>query len=95
MLNCDGYVAEATGDNVFIVREGVITLRAWYPGRDHRGTVIELARKLGIGFEQLMTLYDVYNANECFLTAPQRSNPGGQGRWKGNREWAARAGRSG
>jgi len=72
MLNCDGYVAEATGDNVFIVREGALLTPPPHIGILEgitRGTVIELARKLGIPVsEQLMTLYDVYNADECFLT---------------------------
>ena len=52
MLNCDGYVAEATGDNVFIVREGALLTPPPHIGILEgitRGTVIELARKLKPG----------------------------------------------
>ncbi len=72
MLNTEGYVAEATGDNVFIIKNGVIITPPPYAGILQgitRDTVIELARESGRTVrEQLFTLYDVYTADECFLT---------------------------
>jgi len=72
MLNAQGYVAEATGDNLFIVHDGV--LRTPHPACGilkgiTRQTVIEIARDLGIPVrEDWLTLHDVYTADEAFLT---------------------------
>jgi branched-chain amino acid aminotransferase len=72
MLNAQGYVAEATGDNLFIVTDGV--LRTPHPSCGilkgiTRGTVIEIANDLGIPVvEDWLTLHDVYTADEAFLT---------------------------
>lgn len=72
MLNVEGYVAEATGDNVFLVKDGRIITPPPYAGILEgitRNTVMELARGLGITVEEtLFTLFDVYSADECFLT---------------------------
>lgn len=72
MLNIQGYVAEATGDNIFIVRNGELVTPPPYAGILEgitRNTVIDLARKMGIPVEErLFTLFDVYTADECFLT---------------------------
>jgi len=72
MLNTEGYVAEATGDNVFIVKDGVITTPPPYAGILQgitRDTVIELAKEKGYPVvERLFTLFDIYIADECFLT---------------------------
>ncbi|HET6453956.1 MAG TPA: branched-chain-amino-acid transaminase [Armatimonadota bacterium] len=72
MLNIEGYVAEGTGDNVFIVRDGGIATPPPYAGILEgitRNTVMGLARDMGISVEEkLFTLYDVYTADECFLT---------------------------
>ncbi|MBI3945116.1 MAG: branched-chain-amino-acid transaminase [Armatimonadetes bacterium] len=72
MLSCDGYVAEATGDNIFIVEKGTLATPPTHIGILEgitRSTAMGLARKVGIPVaERLMTLYDVYNADECFLT---------------------------
>lgn len=80
MLNKEGYVAEATGDNVFLVYEkkenGKNHIVMWTPPV-HAGIlegitrkkVMELARKNGFTVEEkLFTLHDVYTAKECFLT---------------------------
>ncbi len=80
MLNKEGYVAEATGDNVFLVYErkdaGEKRVEMWTPPV-HAGilegitrkNVMELARKNGYSVEEkLFTLHDVYTAKECFLT---------------------------
>jgi len=72
MLNVQGNVAEATGDNVFLVRDGELitppTSEGALPGIT-RATVIQQARALGIPFrESVITLYDCYSADESFLT---------------------------
>ncbi|MFA5088018.1 MAG: branched-chain-amino-acid transaminase [Candidatus Omnitrophota bacterium] len=70
MLDSQGYVAECTGDNLFIVKKG--TLSTPSNGRLRgitRDTVLELAAKIKIMTEErLMTRHEVYNADECFLT---------------------------
>jgi branched-chain amino acid aminotransferase len=72
MLNEQGYVAECTGDNVFVVRDGrIITppIAAGALAGVTRAVVFELARQLGIEIrEENMTRYDIYTADECFLT---------------------------
>ncbi|WP_053984684.1 branched-chain-amino-acid transaminase [Niameybacter massiliensis] len=72
MLNNDGIVAECTGDNIFIVKDNVIYTPPIHVGildGITRSTVIELARKMGyIVEEKEFTLFNVYSADECFLT---------------------------
>ena len=72
MLNVQGYVAEATGDNVFLVKDGGIVTPPPSAGILEgitRNTVIELARTKGYQLDEaLLTLVDVYWADECFLT---------------------------
>jgi branched-chain amino acid aminotransferase len=72
MLNTQGYVAEATGDNIFLIKNGEIVTPAPYAGILEgitRNTVMELARSKGyVVRETMFTLFDVYTANECFLT---------------------------
>jgi len=72
MLNQEGYVAEASGDNIFIVKDGILITPPSYTGILEgvtRNTVIELARSKGIKVkESLFTRHDIYNAAECFLT---------------------------
>ena len=72
MLNEAGYVAECTGDNVFIVKRGELLtppISAGALAGVTRETVIELARELGISVrEPELTRYDIYTADECFLT---------------------------
>ena len=72
MLNMQGNVAEATGDNIFLVANGELTTpptsEGALPGIT-RAVVMDLANDLGIPCRQcVMTLYDVYNADEAFLT---------------------------
>ena len=72
MLSIEGYVAEATGDNIFIVKNKTLITPPLHlgvlPGIT-RQTVIELAKERGIITEEKpFTLYDVYTADECFLT---------------------------
>lgn len=72
MLNEQGYVAECTGDNVFIIRDGRIVtppIAAGALAGVTRAVVFELVRNLGIDFrEENITRYDIYTADECFLT---------------------------
>lgn len=72
MLNEQGYVAECTGDNIFTVRNGTISTPPISSGAlagVTRGVVFEMAAELGIPMnEPLMTRYDIYTADECFLT---------------------------
>jgi len=72
MLNQSGRVAECTADNIFIVKHGElktpILTEGALPGVT-RGAVLELAEEAGTRIrETLLALYDVYNADECFLT---------------------------
>lgn len=71
-LNKEGYVAEATGDNIFIIKNGSLYTPPPHIGLLEgvtRNTIMELAAGAGIPvFERVFTLYEVYNADECFLT---------------------------
>ncbi len=72
MLNHLGYVAEATGDNVFIVRGCVLRTPPAHIGILEgitRQVVLELAEGMDLPVrEEALTLYEVYTADECFLT---------------------------
>lgn len=72
MLNREGYVVECTGDNIFIVKNGALITPPKSVGILEgvtRNAVMELARDMGIGVrEETFTLYEVYIADECFLT---------------------------
>jgi branched-chain amino acid aminotransferase len=72
MLNQQGYVAEATGDNVFIWREQHLMTPPAHAGLLDgitRQVVLELAEEMDLPVrEEMFTLYQVYSADECFLT---------------------------
>jgi branched-chain amino acid aminotransferase len=72
MLNAQGYVAECTGDNIFIIKNGAIYTPPAAAGILEgitRQTVMELASEDGFGVhEKWMTEHDIYGADECFLT---------------------------
>lgn len=72
MLNSDGFVAECTGDNVFILHQGKIFTPPLAAGALYgitRNTVIDLARQEGFTVEEKnLTRYDLFIADECFLT---------------------------
>ena len=72
MLNMEGNVAEATGDNIFLLKDGILstppTSQGALPGIT-RAAALDLAKEMGLSSrESVMTLYDVYNADEAFLT---------------------------
>jgi branched-chain amino acid aminotransferase len=72
MLNHKGEVAECTGDNIFIVKNGKILT----PPKDAgilegitRNAILDLANELGIvAHEVTLTRHDLFVADECFLT---------------------------
>jgi branched-chain amino acid aminotransferase len=72
MLNSEGFVAECTADNIFILKDGKLFTPPLSAGALYgitRGTVIDLAKQAGIDVsEPNLTRYDVFNADECFLT---------------------------
>ncbi len=72
MYNHEGYVAEATGDNVFIVRDGVIYTPPAEAGSLEgitRGVVIKLAKEESLEVvEKNLTRFDLYICDEFFLT---------------------------
>jgi branched-chain amino acid aminotransferase len=72
MLNPQGEVAECTGDNIFLVKNGVLKTPPTDAGILEgvtRNAVIELARAAKIPVQETaLTRHDVYAADECFLT---------------------------
>jgi branched-chain amino acid aminotransferase len=72
MLNAEGYVAECTGDNLFIVKGRYVLTPPLYAGALYgitRGVVMELAAQEGLAVSETnLTRYDLFNADECFLT---------------------------
>jgi len=81
MLNHQGYVAECTGDNVFMikkigkgatVKDHVLLTPPTYLGALKgitRQAIIEIAERLDLPFEErVITRHDLFNANEVFLT---------------------------
>ena len=72
MLNTEGYLAEATGDNIFVIRDGVVFtphISCGILGGITRQTVIDQCRAASIEVrEEFMTLYDLFAADEAFLT---------------------------
>ena len=72
MLNDEGYVAECTGDNIFIVENGVLItppVSAGSLGGITRSAVIDAAKELGVPLEEKnLTRYDCWTCDEFFLT---------------------------
>ena len=80
MMNAQGYVTEGSGDNIFIVKNGVVTTPPCYLGALEgitRQAIIDLCDKLGIKLkEEPFSMHDVYIADEVFLLEPRlRSSP--------------------
>jgi branched-chain amino acid aminotransferase len=72
MLNQSGRVAECTADNIFIVKNSTLKTprltEGVLPGVT-RGAVLELGQQAGMTTkETVLGLWDLYNADECFLT---------------------------
>ena len=72
MLNQNGLVTECAGDNIFIIKNGKLITPPPYLGVLEgitRNCVFDLSIKLGLSSQESpFTRYDVYNANEVFLT---------------------------
>ncbi len=72
MLDSLGYVAECTGDNIFIVKDNHLYTPPQCMGTLRgitRDAVMEVARKSKIGVhEHVITRHEVYISDECFLT---------------------------
>ena len=72
LLNTQGYVAECTGENVFIVRDGVLvtpTLASGALAGITRDSIMTIARDLGYDVrEEQLLRHDLYLADEAFLT---------------------------
>jgi len=70
MLDPSGYVAECTGDNIFIIKKNAISTPSH--GRLKgitRDTILELAKKNKYeATERSITRHEIYTADECFLT---------------------------
>jgi branched-chain amino acid aminotransferase len=72
LLNHQGYVAECTGDNVFMVKNGTLMTPPTYVGALRgitRGAILEIAKQKDIpAQERILTRHDLFNAHEVFLT---------------------------
>jgi branched-chain amino acid aminotransferase len=73
MLNTDGQVAECTGDNIFVVKDGAVTTpppeAGLLNGVTRRFVIDTLCPALGIACREChLSLDDVYAADEVFLT---------------------------
>jgi branched-chain amino acid aminotransferase len=71
MLDIHGYVSEGAGDNLFLVRDGVLYTPEVQDALEGitRQTVIDMTQREGIPVHQTrLTLYDFYTADEVFAT---------------------------
>lgn len=72
MLNHKGEVAECSGDNIFLIKSGILRTPPTDAGILEgitRNTVMDLARAAKIPVEEVaLTRHDVYTSDECFLT---------------------------
>jgi len=72
MLNSEGLVAECSGDNIFVMKKGVLYPPPIYMGAlggITRDVIMQLAQKLDVPMkEQPLTRYDLFVADEMFLT---------------------------
>jgi len=72
MFTAQGYVAECTGDNIFIIKDNSLITPPAYLGilkGITRASVMGIAGKQGITVkEEVITRHNIYTADECFLT---------------------------
>ena len=71
MLDLHGFVSEATADNIFFIKNGVVITPPTYNSLKGitRQAVIDIAREQGYELrEEPLTMFDVYNADELFIT---------------------------
>lgn len=72
MFTASGYVAECTGDNIFIIKDGSLLTPPAYLGilkGITRAAVMDIGKKIGLEIkEEVLTRHNLFTANECFLT---------------------------
>lgn len=72
MLNQDGFIAECSADNLFVVRGSMLLTPSPQDGALEgitRGAVLSLAAEAGVeAREARLTRFDLYTADECFLS---------------------------
>lgn len=72
MLNHQGYVAECTGDNIFMIKNGMLLTPPAYVGVLRgitRAAILDVTRENKIPAEErILTRHDLFNADEVFLT---------------------------
>ena len=72
MLNAEGFIAECSGDNLYVVRGGAVLTPSPQDGALEgitRHALLQLAGEAGIpARETRLTRFDVYTADECFLS---------------------------
>lgn len=72
LLNPQGYVAEASGDNIFVVKGNkLLTPPTWCGALEGitREKVMQLAREMGLDVQEtVLTRYEIWTADEAFLT---------------------------
>jgi branched-chain amino acid aminotransferase len=72
LLNAEGFIAECSADNIFVIRHGALATPAPLDGALEgitRGVVLQLAAEANIpAREARLARYDVYTADECFVS---------------------------
>jgi branched-chain amino acid aminotransferase len=72
LLNHHGRVTEGTADNIFIVRDGALLTPPAIDGALEgitRGAILQIATRVGMNVQEAsLAPYDLYTADECFLT---------------------------
>jgi len=72
MFTAHGYVAECTGDNIFIIKDDSLITPPAYLGilkGITRACVMDIAKKAGMTVkEEIITRHNIFTAGECFLT---------------------------
>ena len=72
MFTAHGYVAECTGDNIFIIKDDSLITPPAYLGilkGITRACVMDIAKKSGMTVrEEVITRHNIFTAGECFLT---------------------------
>ena len=72
MFTASGYVAECTGDNIFIVKGNSLVTPPAYLGilkGITRAAAMDIGKKLGLDVkEEVLTRHNLFTADECFLT---------------------------
>ena len=72
MFTAFGYVAECTGDNIFIIKDNALVTPPAYLGilkGITRSAVMEIGKRIGLDVkEDVLTRHNLFTADECFLT---------------------------